>query len=84
METIGNQEYYEFDTVFCVSMAGTEFSGFLYTVGNSCHMAVIKNGTKSEFMYETVNPLRMVLIEKEYKIENHKYESITFRKEYNF
>jgi hypothetical protein len=84
METIGNQEYYEFDTVSCVSMAGTEFSGFLYTVGNSCYMTVIKNGTKSEFRYETVNPLRMVLIEKEYKIENYKYESVTFREEYNF
>jgi hypothetical protein len=77
-EQIGNQEYYEHDTVYCISLNGVEYSGFLGYVGNSCFITLRNKTEQYEFRYKTVNPCRMVLIEKTYYgTENFNYESST-------
>lgn len=75
IEKIGNQEYKRFDTVYCVSLSGYEYSGFLYEIGNSSYVKVVRNSTMYEFRYHTINTTRKVLIEKYYKtIQKFEYE----------
>ena len=75
-EKIGNQIYHQFDTVYCVSLHGTEYSGFLYNVGTSSYVEIRKNNISYEFRYRSINPLRLVLIEKfiSNSIKDWKYE----------
>jgi hypothetical protein len=83
-EIIGNQEYFDFDTISCVSLSGRTFEGVLLEVGNSSYLKIIRNGIQYECRYYSVNPLRMVLFEKFQPIKKYEYESVTTREEYKF
>jgi len=81
-ENIGNQVFYDGDTVRCLSLLGVYYDGFLKEVGLSSHLKIVKNAKQYEFMYEKVNPVRIVLMEKinishtaEIKAFNYEYNS---------
>lgn len=63
-ENIGNQVFYDGDTVRCLSLMNIYYDGFLKEVGLSSHLKIVKNSKQYEFMYDKVNPLRIVLMEK--------------------
>lgn len=80
-EIIGNQEYFKYDTVSCVSTTGETHEGFLQFVGNSCYIKIIKKETLFEFRYHTINPLRRVLIEKCQKVSKWDFEASNTQQE---
>lgn len=63
-ENIGNQVFYDGDTVRCLSRMSVYYDGFLKEVGLSSHLKIVKNAQEYQFVYQKVNPVRMVLIEK--------------------
>ncbi len=80
-ENIGNQVFYDGDTVRCLSLMNIYYDGFLKEVGLSSHLKIVKNAKQYEFMYEKVNPVRIVLME---KINiSHTAKINTFHYEYN-
>lgn len=83
-ETIGNLEFYDYDSVHCISLTGNEYKGFLTNVGNSCFVETVKNKTKYEFRYYMIKPTRLVLFEKRQKINLFFYEASTTSQEIEF
>ena len=83
---IGNQRYYDGDTIICVSSVGTEFKGFLFKIGFANSIQIIKNKTLYGFRHFQVNPTRLVLIEKSFKfaVNSFYYEETTVEDEREF
>ncbi len=76
VEKIGNQYYYDGDSIYIISIYGMEYKGFLKTVGLSCYIQITNNKTLYECRYLSVNPVKMVLFEKYQKVDTFTFEHL--------
>ena len=84
LEKIGGQEYTNYDTVSCISTIGNEYKGTLLKVDNGSYIMIGAHDKRTEFKYYSVNPTRIVLVEKIQDYEVFYYEISTMEAERDF